>query len=138
MKLGKRNAVSPVLAVVIMIAVTMVGGVATAAFAFGLFGTMSATADISVTRLVCVHGPPYLSRCTAYLENTGDAPTSAVACSLSGGSSILTGSPKNLPPGTSTYVSCRNAPAATFAGEPVKGTFTLESGISIPFEGLYT
>jgi FlaG/FlaF family flagellin (archaellin) len=134
----KRAAISPVLAVVILIAITMVGGVATASFTFGLFNSLSGTANVSLARLTCFHGTAAASRCTAYLRNEGDVPTTEVSCSLSGGASTVQYGPQVLPPGTSTYTGCRNAPAATFTGEPVQGTFTLENGITIEFQGIYT
>ena len=138
MAIRKRKAVSPVLAVVILIAITMIGGVTMASFAFGLFGTLSGTANVSLIKLTCFHGTTVTSRCTAYLNNMGDIATTAVSCSLSGGASAMQYGPKVLPPGTSTYTGCRNAPAATFTGEPVQGTFTLQNGVTISFEGIYT
>lgn len=48
-----RRAISEVLATVILIAITLVAGVAVAGFAFGLFGTLGTTANISVTSAAC-------------------------------------------------------------------------------------
>jgi flagellin-like protein len=134
----KRKAISPVLATVILIAITLVAGVAIAGFAFGLFGTLSATANVTVTTLTCTHGTAVLSACTVQLQNTGNAPASAVACSLSGlGTSVLTGAPLAINAGSSVGATCTQAPAATVPGQPVQGTFTLSSGIIISFSGTY-
>jgi len=127
-----------VLGVVILIAVTLVGGVATASFAFGLFGSLSTTANVSITRMTCTHGGAAASTCGVYLQNTGDVATTVVSCSLSGGDSTLPYGNEVLHPGTTTFTRCRIAPGATFAGEPVQGTFTLGNGVVITFEGMYS
>ena len=133
----KRKAISPVLATVILIAITLVAGVAIAGFAFGLFGTLSATANITVTTLSCTHGAMAASACTVQLENTGNAPASAVSCSLAGATSTLAGAPLALPSGTTTGATCTGSPANTVPGQPVEGTFTLSSGIIVSFSGTY-
>jgi flagellin-like protein len=51
MRIGRRpgrRGISEVLATVILIAITLVAGVAIAGFAFGLFGTLGSSANISV------------------------------------------------------------------------------------------
>ncbi|MDG6903021.1 MAG: type IV pilin N-terminal domain-containing protein [Nitrososphaerota archaeon] len=42
----KRKAISPVLATVILIAITLIAAVAIAGFVFGLFGTFSSSANV--------------------------------------------------------------------------------------------
>jgi len=133
----RRKAVSPVLATVIMIAITIVGGVAVAGFAFGLFGTVSASANIKVTTVACTHGTAAASKCVVKLVNSGNGVASAVDCSLSGADSTLVGSPKEIDPGETTQATCKVTPASTVPGEPVEGTFTLDNGISVSFAGLY-
>ena len=134
---NKRKAISPVLATVILIAITLVAGVAIAGFAFGLFGTLSATANVTVTTLTCTHGTAAASKCVVNLENTGNAPASAASCSLSGTASTLTGAPLAIPAGTTVSATCTTTPAATVPGQPVQGTFTLSSGIIVSFSGTF-
>ena len=134
---SRRSAISPVLATVILIAITLVAGVAIAGFAFGLFGTLSQSANVRITRLTCTHGTAAASHCVARFQNVGNGITDAVSCSLSGADSTLPGSPVELDPGENTNANCRVAPAATFAGEPVEGSFTMANGVTVTFEGLY-
>jgi len=134
----KRKAISPVLATVILIAITLVAGVAIAGFAFGLFGTLSATANVTVTTLTCTHNAVAAdSTCTVQLENTGNAPASAVACALSGLNDAAFVNPTAIPAGTTVGATCTGSPNPTVPGEPVQGTFTLSSGIIVSFSGTY-
>ncbi|HYC11739.1 MAG TPA: zinc-ribbon domain-containing protein [Nitrososphaerales archaeon] len=116
----------------------LVVGVAVAGFIFGLYGTMSASSSVSVTVLACTHGTAVSSTCTLHLQNGGNAPASAVACSLGGASSTLTGSPLAIPAGTTVGATCTGASEATVPGAPVQGTLTLSDGIVIQFSGTYT
>jgi len=54
---SKRKAISPVLATVILIAITLIAAVAIATFVFGIFGTSAspATLSISSASVVCAH-----------------------------------------------------------------------------------
>jgi len=46
--LRKRKAISPVLATVILIAITLIAAIAVAGFVFGLFGTFTSSATLSI------------------------------------------------------------------------------------------
>jgi flagellin-like protein len=48
-KYAQRKAISPIIATVLIIAVTLIAAVAIGGFVFGIFGSSSATANVSVT-----------------------------------------------------------------------------------------
>jgi flagellin-like protein len=133
---GKRRAISPVLATVILIAITMISGVSMAGFSFGLFSTLSATANVTAVGATCVAGSATASACMVSLRNTGDAPSAVQACSLSGATSIASGS-ATVPSGQVASATCTGSPADTVPGQTVQGTFSLSNGITVPFTGIY-
>ena len=64
----KRKAISPVLATVILIAITLIAAIAIAGFVFGLFGTFTNNAQVSVTAVsVSNDGATYTLR----FQNSG-------------------------------------------------------------------
>jgi len=69
---SKRKAISPVLATVILIAITLIAAIAIAGFVFGLFGTFTSTARVqaSVTSCAAVAGH---EACTLIFTNSGNA-----------------------------------------------------------------
>jgi hypothetical protein len=117
---------------------TILWGVAIAGFAFGLFGTLSATSNVTVTTLTCTYGTAATSTCMVQLENTGNAPATVVACSLGGAASTLTGAPLSIPAGEIDSATCIGAPGDTAPGQPVQGTFTLTNGVVVSFSGAYS
>ncbi len=136
-KHGLRTAISPIMTVLIIVN-TIVAGVAIAGFAFERFGTASATADVSATPLVCSHGSAATSKCLVMFQNTGNAPVSAVACSLGGATSTLPSAPVSIPPGQASGAACKVAAGMTVPGQAVEGTFTLSDGTMVSFSGTYT
>src|ERR1019366_2870651 len=48
----QRRAISPIIATVLIIAVTLIAAVAIGGFVFGIFGSASATANIAVTTVI--------------------------------------------------------------------------------------
>jgi len=122
---------------VLIIVNSVVAGVAIAGLAFERFGTVSATANVSVTALVCSHGSATTSKCLVVLQNAGNALVSAVACSLAGAASTLPSAPVSIPPGQASGAACRVAPGMTVPGQPVQGTFTLSDGTIVSFSGTY-
>ena len=94
MQIGKRNrkAISPVLATVILIAITLIAAIAIAGFVFGLFGSFTSTANIAVTAASCYIGgaghqvnATYAGAgCLLQFTNTGSSTGSLTGCSFSG------------------------------------------------------
>ena len=101
----KRKAISPVLATVILIAITLIAAVAIATFVFGIFGTSAAPAQLSVqsspAASCVVTGTSWV--CTAYVQNGGTTAGSitgagpgGVAVSPTGAKSIAANSANNV------------------------------------------
>ena len=69
----KKLAISPVLATVILIAITLVAAVAIAGFVFGLFGTFTTSATIQASAVTCSDDGIDTFTCNINLTNTGSA-----------------------------------------------------------------
>jgi flagellin-like protein len=132
---NKRKAISPVLATVILIAITLVAGVAIAGFAFGLFGSLSSTANVTVTSVTCSHTNDL---CTLSLSNTGSAPATITGCSIYGVSaSAVLGTVIGAGlAGISSF--CQTNGGTYTAGTALNGQVTLSSGIQVGFAGTWT
>ena len=138
-----RKAISPVLATVILIAITLIAAIAIAGFVFGLFGTFTSTAQVqaSVTQCVSVAGPH--EQCTLVLTNSGNANTQTTAsCSLTYLGGTSTGTVTNggtIAPGTPlTGVLCTSAGGAAGAGVQVTGSVILANGGNALFSATAT
>ena len=131
---GKRKAISPVLATVILIAITLIAAIAIAGFVFGLFGTFTSTARVqaSVTSCVQVAGP--LEQCNILLTNSGNANTATTgSCSITFGGTTHAGtiaSGGTITAGsTLAGVTCTNtAGGAATAGSQITGSVILTNG----------
>ncbi len=77
-----RKAISPVLATVILIAITLIAAVAIATFVFGIFGTSASPAQLSVvsSSVSCVHN----GLVSLTVKNAGTAAGSIVGVGPSG------------------------------------------------------
>ena len=134
----RRKAISPVLATVILIAITLIAAVAVSGFVFGLFGTFTNTARVSAGTVSC-SGTPEV--CVATLQNTGSASTAITGvCTLGfaggpyqGTAAQLTG---NLNAGSIATVSC-TGPALSHAtaGTQVTGAIAIGNGAWVLFAG---
>jgi len=135
---GIRNAISPILATVLLIAITLIASIAIAGFVFGLFGTFTSTAQVSAGTVSC-SGTPEV--CTVPLQNTGTANTSITGvCSLAflggpyvGTAAMVSGS---LHAGSSGVASCA-APGSAHAaaGSQITGSISLGNGAYVLFAG---
>jgi len=137
-----RKAISPVLATVILIAITLIAAIAIAGFVFGLFGTFTSTAQVQASVTSCVASTVANQEdCTLILTNSGNAATSTTtACSLtfkgatySGYVSVAgnaaVGASIAVPVGsTSAHCTSAGAPAAAGAGVQVTGSVVLTNG----------
>lgn len=130
-KFSKRKAISPILATVILIAITLIAAVAIAGFVFGLFGSFTSTAQISISSETCSVGG---SQCTIYFLNTGTSTGSVSGASINYGGlgyTALTCTPATqtvVAGGEAASISC--IPATTFVGAVVGQAFTLEATAS--------
>jgi len=133
---GKREGISPVLATVILISITLIAATAISGFVFGLFGTFTSTAVVSASGSSSCTGTP--ESCTLFLTNTG---TSSVAltgtCRLNFGGSSYLGTASlvsgNLNAGNSATVSCVSSASHATSGSQITGSVAIGNGAQILF-----
>jgi archaeal type IV pilus assembly protein PilA len=75
-----RKAISPVIATVILIAITLIAAIAIAGFVFGLFGSFTSSAQVTATASCVAAGTP--PTCTVSLSNTGTASTNVLSATI--------------------------------------------------------
>ncbi|HEV2226892.1 MAG TPA: archaellin/type IV pilin N-terminal domain-containing protein [Nitrososphaerales archaeon] len=146
-KVRKRNrkAISPVLATVILIAITLIAAIAIAGFVFGLFGSFTSSAQVSAQVTTCTHGTGGNTSawCIVTLTNSGTSNAAANGCSLNvnGVATVgtLTGAAKNsIQASSSATGDCRVTSAAQTVGSQAVGSFSLSNGASVPFSGTWS
>jgi len=145
----KRKAISPVLATVILIAITLIAAIAIAGFVFGLFGSFTSSAQVSARVISCTlaGAVPNKLVCTLALTNTGTSNTAITACGINvGGSSVAstatagTGSLTINAGATDSGVLCTtNANQGEPAiGSQAVGSISVSNGASVPFSGVWS
>ena|ERR1017187_5094923 len=136
----KKKAISPVLATVILIAITLIAAIAVAGFVFGLFGSFTSSARVSASVTSCTHGTALLSVCNITLSNTGTSNATVNGCqfggALAGVSAALPLSPVTA--GGTLAITCTGTGAATVAGQSAVGSVSLSNGASVPFTGTFS
>jgi len=142
-----RKGISPVLATVILIAITLIAAVAIAGFVFGLFGSFTSSAQVSAHVTSCKAGAgsaAHNNECTVTLTNTGTSNVQYTACSVQIGGSAVAGNPAltatTIPASGSVSALCTQAAAtnAQTIGSQAVGSFTLSNGASVPFSGVWS
>ena len=78
-KYATRKAISPIIATVLIIAVTLIAAVAIGGFVFGIFGSSSSSAQVSVT-----------SQNLVAASNKASGSTTAFTCNVAGAANDLT------------------------------------------------
>jgi len=139
----KRKAISPVLATVILIAITLIAAIAIAGFVFGLFGTFTSTARVQASVTQCVASTVANQEdCTLILTNTGNANTQTTAsCSMtykgstysgviSAGGNVGVGVAQPVNAGGTATMHCTTTTAGAAAGPGVQvtGSMILANG----------
>jgi flagellin-like protein len=139
----KRKAISPVLATVILIAITLIAAIAVAGFVFGLFGSFTSSARVQVST-------PSLSHTiagTLLVLNTGTSNTNVNSMSLTyGGQTCAPAITAPVPatitagvaPGITLTVAAGACAAAAVAGEAYSGILYLSNGAQVPFTGQFS
>jgi len=132
----RSRGISPVLATVILIAITLIAAIAISGFVFGLFGTYTNTAKVEAISYSC-SGTPEV--CTVGLQNIGTANTAlSGTCTMTFGGSIYSGvaalSSGSLNGGSSAVITC-TGPAGSHAsvGSQIEGSILLNNGADILF-----
>jgi flagellin-like protein len=132
----KRKAVSPVLATIILIAITLFAAIAVAGFVFGLMGTFTNVALVTAGSVSC-SGTPEV--CLVSLTNTGSGNVLITGvCTLTFAGTIYTSTAAlqsgSLDAGSSGVVSCTTpGPAHAIPGNQVVGSVNLGNGASVLF-----
>jgi flagellin-like protein len=143
----QRKAVSPVLATVILIAITLIAAVAIAGFVFGLFGSFTSTAQVSITNVSCSAGSRL---CTLTLTNSGTASTYSgtsgtitfggqtytMQCGPTATSSTASAGTAVITAGQSATIYCSWSTSAQ-AGQQFVGTVSLGNGGQVQFSGTF-
>lgn len=137
----KRKAVSPVLATIILIAITLVAAIAVAGFLFGLMGTFTNIALVAAGTVSCSGSPEV---CMVSLTNSGSGNVSITGdCTLTFAGTTYTSTAVvqsgNLSAGSSAVVSC-TVPGSAHAipGNQVVGWVNLRNGASVLFATIAT
>jgi len=133
----RRRAISPVLATVILIAITLIAAIAIAGFVFGLFGTFTSSANLQLSVVTCVHGAGGNAAgdgyCLLDVTNTGGSSGSVTGCSIYGTSS--TSGSSGVPPVTAATVTVKAgttsaAPQVVYCAPPASITITAGAAVS--------
>ena len=134
----RRRAISPVLATVILIAITLIAATAVSGFFFGLLGTFSSSAVVSASSGVSCSGTP--EQCTLILTNSGTSSTTATGvCKMTfegssyvGTASLVSGS---LAAGNKATLNCVSNTAGSHAasGSEITGSVTVGNGAEVLF-----
>ncbi len=154
-----RKAITPVLATIILIAITLIAGVAIAGFVFGLFGTSANSPAVGfvtsdVDHAVAGKGATTwdvdcIPKTNSWLQfkNSGGGPTSMVSLKLSYNGKTISA---NIITAGGCTISAQGTVYATFddfgtaaqfnanAGDTFSGTATLSNGATVPFSGTFT
>jgi len=143
----RRKAISPVLATVILIAITLIAAIAIAGFVFGLFGSFTSTARVSVISTSLTHNAatPFMTG-SINVQNIGTSNTNVNSMTVSYGGvqcapQINGGNPQLVTAGvasvTVSLTAVGTCTAATNAGEAFVGSLALSNGGQIPFSGVF-
>jgi flagellin-like protein len=153
-----RKAISPIIATVLIIAVTLIAAVAIGGFVFGLFGASSNTAQVQVVNAALIHnsnaGTTTLSvTCQAsaqpatfgfiQLSNLGTANTQVTAVSITIGgvttSASLTscGGTSPVIAGNTLYLAFNNIPTSS-SGQQYSGFVVTSNGAQVVFTGAFS
>ncbi len=153
-----RKAISPIIATVLIIAVTLVASVAIGGFVFGLFGSSTSTAQVTAVNSALIHlvaGAGLAVTCAAtagtpamgfvQLSNLGTANAQVTAVSLTFGgntySATLTscGGTSPINAGGNLYLQfTANAAAATATGQQYSGFAVISNGAQVVFTGAFS
>ncbi|MGP8125026.1 MAG: archaellin/type IV pilin N-terminal domain-containing protein [Nitrososphaerales archaeon] len=152
-RFSKKKAISPILATVILIAITLVAAVAISGFVFGLFGTFTSSANLQGSTVSCFHtggGIGTAQYCVFNLTNTGGSNAGVTGCFIYGTAAyvgaadgIVASTPQTIPAGTTSpgipvYCVATAAQGAGAAGEVVSGSLVVSAGAPIGFTGTYS
>jgi flagellin-like protein len=144
----KRKAISPVLATVILIAITLIAAIAVAGFVFGLFGSFTSSALVSVVNTSLVHGLLAAGPTgSVYASNTGTSNTNVNSMSLTWGgttcqpgmtATTVTSGGGSVAIAITGVGTCGTMASASLAGESFTGQLFLSNGGQAAFSGTFS
>jgi flagellin-like protein len=152
-----RKAISPIIATVLIIAVTLIAAVAIGGFVFGLFGASSNTAQVQVVNAALIHNSAASTtlgvtcQSTApsggfgfiQLSNLGTANTQVTAVSITIGgvttSASLTscGGTSPVIAGQNLYLAFNSVPTSS-SGQQYSGFVVTSNGAQVVFTGSFS
>ena len=157
-----RRAISPIIATVLIIAVTLIASVAVGGFVFGIFGQAQNSAQIAVTgtaltavgfgtgtsgSVTCVTTNPTTPYITLTNTGTGSAALATItitwagtnnAFALAGGTTCSVGAAGTISATTyAQFVGSPQVSVATTGGQAYTGTVTLTNGAQLLFTGTW-
>jgi len=135
----RRKAISPVLATVILIAITLIAAIAIAGFVFGLFGSFTSSAQVSGQVITCNRNAT--DNCLVNLRNTGTSNVAVTGCSIKVSGVSVTGALSPAAPAVTAsstrMVGCQAAGVAQTSGSQAVGSFAMSNGATVPFTGTW-
>jgi len=144
----QRKAISPVLATVILIAITLIAAIAIAGFVFGLFGSFTSSAQVTASAITCSTNPAnHTAFCELNVMNTGTSNAAVTGASIKiAGLSTTAGTYTPALPATVTggaaaihlWVHMAAAVQGGAAGSQVVGSLSMSNGASVPFSGVWS
>jgi len=140
----RRKAISPVLATVILIAITLIAAIAIAGFVFGLFGSFTSTARVTVNAVALTHGATPTGTMTAYNSGTSNANANGITLTYGGQTcpAAITGAPVAITAGTAPgiplTITAGSCSTASVAGQSFTGMLSMSNGAQVPFSGVFS
>ena len=134
MKISRRRAIDMLLAEVIVVAITVVAGLALAVYALSFFGRLDKVAEITPVSTRCFSAN---STCIVELSNPGAVSASADSCSLSGQSGEVEPVFGTVLGGATLYFSCQASSVSPTPGAQVYGKFLFSNGEPVTFAGVW-
>jgi len=135
----RRKGVSPVIAEVLLIVVSLIAGVALGGFAFAIMGAYNHPAEVVAQVMSCAPSSGPSETCMINLTNLGSSTVGTTSCSVivNGSNLIGTLTSKGIVPagGTLTSVSCTAYGASGAEGSAIVGSILLSNGASVLFAG---
>ncbi len=158
-KYGQRKAISPIIATVLIIAVTLIAAVAIGGFVFGLFGSSSSTAQVTATSASITAGTVTSAAaasvvyvCTSpatsqqlIFSNLGTVSTSVLSLSITFGGKTYSGSAPaacTVTAGSTTGISFTTLAVVTgttlpSSGSQYSGFIVTSNGAQVVFTGAF-
>ena len=138
----RTKAISPVIATIVLMAVTLIAGIFLAGFTFQVMGSFTTVPLVSASVESC-SGSPLV--CGIILRNSGSGSTAATGCNFGGtGGDLYNSSGTRIhppdeipvPAGANTLVECEWSGTPLFVSGSISGSIQLAStALSIPFYG---